>query len=347
MALSCVIVQHADMNMLARSRYVDILNQAWSEHLASREDNAPTVISAFAGCGGSSIGYSMAGFRELLAVEWDKNAVEVFKLNFPEVPVYHGDITRLSVDECMQLSCITKPGQLDVLDGSPPCQGFSIVGSRQFTDDRNQLFHQYVRLLEGLQPKVFVMENVSGMIKGKMKLIFADILHELKQSGYQVIASLMNAMYFHVPQSRQRLIFLGVRDDLGITPSLPMAESRPITIKQAWDGLVVDTKGLELTPKFLGYWQAARIGDAVGTFNAGRRKLSINKPSSTICADGDSYHPLEPRVLATSETKRLHSYPDQFTFAGSRINAKHRIGNSVPPLLMRAIAQHIRQVILP
>lgn len=81
-------------------------------------------------------------------------------------------------------------------------------------DGRNRLFREYVRLLRGLKPKMFLMENVSGMVKGKMKLIFAEIMRELKGSGYHVLARLMNAMYFGVPQSRQRMIFIGVREDL-------------------------------------------------------------------------------------------------------------------------------------
>ena len=183
----------------------------------------------FAGGGGRSLGYSMAGYKELLAVEWDNNAVETFKLNFPDVPVYHGDIAKLSVAECLRLANI-QPGELDLLDGSPPCQGFSTAGKRILDDPRNQLFKEYVRLLRGLRPKVFVMENVSGMVKGKMKLVFAEILRELKASGYKVSARLLNAMYFHVPQSRQRIIFIGVRDDLAIEPSHPKAESKPIAV---------------------------------------------------------------------------------------------------------------------
>src|SRR5699024_2204750 len=145
---------------------------------APRADDAPTVISTFAGCGGSSLGYSMAGYREPLAVEWEQNAVDTFRLNFPDVPVYHGDIAKLSVDECLSMTGL-QPGELDVFDGSPPCQGFSTAGKRQIDDERNQLFREYVRLLKGLKPKVFVMENVSGMVKGKMKLLFAEILREL------------------------------------------------------------------------------------------------------------------------------------------------------------------------
>jgi DNA (cytosine-5)-methyltransferase 1 len=103
----------------------------------------------------------MAGYRELLAVEWDDHAVETFKLNFPDVPVWHGDIAELSVEERLRITGL-QPGELDVLDGSPPCQGFSTVGKRKMEDGRNQLFREYVRLLRGLKPKVLVMENVSG-----------------------------------------------------------------------------------------------------------------------------------------------------------------------------------------
>ena len=189
------------------------LEACWREHLQPRAEDAPTVISLFAGCGGSSLGYSMAGYRELLAVEWDDHAVATFKLNFPEVPVYHGNIAKLSVEECLRLAGIG-PGELDVLDGSPPCQGFSTAGKRRMDDGRNTLFREYVRLLRGLRPKILIMENVSGMVKGKMKLIFAEILKELKESGYHVSARLMNAMYYGVPQSRQRMIFVGVREDI-------------------------------------------------------------------------------------------------------------------------------------
>src|ERR1035438_8286507 len=142
------------------------------------------VISTFSGCGGSSLGYQMAGGKVLLAVEWDKNAVETYRLNFPDTPIYHGDIAKLSVQECLDRTGL-KAGELDILDGSPPCQGFSTAGKRNFDDSRNQLFREYVRMLRGLQPKVFVMENVSGMVKGQMKLIFVEILKELKASGYK------------------------------------------------------------------------------------------------------------------------------------------------------------------
>jgi DNA (cytosine-5)-methyltransferase 1 len=101
--------------------YPAFLEACWREHLKPKAEDAPTVISLFAGCGGSSLGYSMAGYRELLAVEWDDHAVKTFKLNFPDVPVWHGDIADLSVERCMEMAGLSGQGQLDVLDGSPPC----------------------------------------------------------------------------------------------------------------------------------------------------------------------------------------------------------------------------------
>ncbi len=189
------------------------------------------VAAIRAGCGGSSLVYSMAGYRELLAVEWDDHAVATFRLNFPDVPVWHGDIADLSVEKCLELARL-RPEELDVLDGSPPCQGFSTAGKRKMEDGRNQLFREYVRLLRGLRPKLLVMENISGMAMGKMKLIFAEILRELKASGYHVSARLMNAMYYGVPQSRQD-------DDLRRREGRPVAlHSKPVTLPAAAGALL-------------------------------------------------------------------------------------------------------------
>lgn len=326
------------------NKYLTILESAWQEHLAPREPNAPTVISTFAGCGGSSLGYSMAGFRELLANEWDDNAVATFKLNFPDVPVIQGDIAKLAVEQVLELTGL-QPGELDVFDGSPPCQGFSTAGKRVMDDPRNQLFREYVRLLRGLQPKVFVMENVSGMVKGKMKLIFADILRELKASGYKVSARLLNAMYFNVPQSRQRLIFIGVREDLGIEPSHPKAESRPVVFSEAVSNIISDSPIRRiLKPE---RYKAAREGEPLySTYSHAYRRLSRNLPAGTITKGSHQIHPIEDRELTGREIARLASFHDSFDFIGGHQEWVNRIGNSVPPLFMRSIARHIRTEIL-
>ena len=301
------------------------LESCWREHLAPRGDDAPTVVSTFAGAGGSSLGYSMAGFRELLAVEWDDNAVATFKANFPGVPVYHGDIAKLGVEQALSMSGL-KPGELDVFDGSPPCQGFSTAGKRIMDDPRNQLFREYVRLLAGLRPKVFVMENVSGMVKGKMRLIFVDILRELKACGYVVSARLLNAMYFGVPQSRERMIFIGVRDDLGIAPTHPGAMSGPIPLATICPD-AVSSKSQTINPEVPAYMPHVTLSKSPFLKETIRTQNGRREPSK-------------------SELSMLGSFPLGFEFFGNPNTQWMRIGNSVPPLFMRSIAQHIRREIL-
>lgn len=344
--------------------YSDTLSQFWQDHLAPKSPSAPTVISTFAGCGGSSLGYSMAGYRELLAVEWDEHAAATFRANFPEVPLYQGDIAKLSVEQCLKTAGVGV-GKLDVFDGSPPCQGFSTSGKRAFTDDRNQLFREYVRLLRGLKPKVFVMENVSGMVKGKMKLLFAEILRELKSCGYQVSARLLNASHYGVPQARERIIFIGVRNDLGIAPSHPLGRHAPISVRET----LRDCTPSEIVPLFgknLEKMKLIRPGATAKekeraalavfgkkggfTFNRirwGAPSPTILKTVSVSATFGAGLvMPNEERYVSISELKRLGSFPDQFQLEGSFEERWARIGNSVPPLLMRAIALHIKNEIL-
>lgn len=363
--------------------YKAILDEAWQQHLAPREKDAPTFISTFSGCGGSSLGYSMAGFRELLAIEWNDNAVATFKLNFPGVPVYHGDIAKLSGSRCLELAGI-EPGQLDLLDGSPPCQGFSTAGKRKMNDKRNKLYMEFVRLLRGLKPKVFVMENVSGLVKGKMKLIFAEIMRELKASGYKVRCKLLNAMYFNVPQSRQRLIWIGVREDLEEEPKYPKAENRPITVREAlphirsvvWDPHGQFTPDIYGPDNYLGaitkstayQWEVEPESDisrfAIGRewdklkpgessdkyFNLVRPSLdkpcpALTKTAATLSAAAIT-HPTEKRKFSIAELKRIGAFPNKFKFAGGYRDAWAIVGNSVPPLFMRSLARHIKQGVL-
>lgn len=340
-------------SQISKIDYPAHLEVMWQKAIAPRTDGAPTFISTFAGGGGSSTGYLMAGYRELLAVEWDDNAVETLRLNYPHLDIYHGDIAKLSVDETLERTGL-QVGELDLFDGSPPCQGFSTAGKRQLNDPRNQLFREYTRLLRGLQPKVFVMENVSGMVKGKMKLLFAEILQELKASGYKVSARLLNAMYFHVPQSRQRLIFIGVRDDLGIEPSHPSAESQPITPILAFDNLpVVQYELDEASLKGRGleaYWHQTTQGSG-NKVRFGLKKIAPNKVSNTITKTGGKgqaalCHWESPRYATRSELRRIGSFPDSYYFRGDLSKHFERIGNSVPPLMAEAVGRHIRNEIL-
>ena len=221
-----------------------------------------TVISIFCGTGGSSLGYKWAGYKELLAVDFDTHAVECFKLNFKDVQIWHKSVCDITSKEILDC-CNIKRGELDILDGSPPCQGFSTAGKREVKDKRNDLFKECIRLINGLQPKVFVMENVTGMVKGKMRGRFIEITKTLKDLNYKVKCKLMNSKYYGVPQSRERLIFIGVRKDLNIEPSYPIPGNKIITVKKALEGC---SKGREYGSKqCLGLYEYLKPGQNAST----------------------------------------------------------------------------------
>ena len=280
----------------------------------------PTVISTFAGCGGSSLGYKWAGFRELLAIDFDDNAVETFKLNFPEVPCWKRDIREVTGAEIMA-ACHIKPGDLDVLDGSPPCQGFSTAGKRKVLDPRNDLFREYVRLIKELQPKVFVMENVSGMVKGIMKGRFIEIMKDLKSTGYNVKAKMMNAKWYEVPQSRERMIFIGVKDG---DPSFPKPTGKVITANSA----------LGRSTRFV-----------AGSYNKKSYKSGHNRPFPTITKNGISAFSHD-KNYSIEDAKTLSSFPKEFQFKGNFQQQWARIGNAVMPRFMYHIAKNIKENIL-
>jgi DNA (cytosine-5)-methyltransferase 1 len=311
----------------------------------------PTVISTFAGCGGSSLGYKYAGFKELLAIDFDKNSVETFALNFPDVPVWKRDINEVTAEEILSF-CNIQKGELDVFDGSPPCQGFSTAGKRNVNDSRNDLFKQYCRLLKDLQPKVFIMENVSGMIKGEMKGIFIEVIQTLKACGYNVKCKLMNAMWYDVPQSRERLIFIGVRNDFDVEISFPKPKNEITTIAKVFNGYQ-GTYEAPLTNVSKEYWPKLKYGESASKYHPkghlfGMVKLDPSKPSPTLlksCGNPICHH-LQPRFLDQIELKRIASFPDSFKFIGGIGNIRDRLGNSVCPLFMKAIAMHVKEEIL-
>lgn len=344
---------------MGKVNYSDHLSHMWTKAKSARSNVSPTVISLFAGCGGSSLGYMMSGYKELLAVEWNDHAVKMLNHNFPSLDIYHGDIHDLDTQEIIERTGI-QIGELDVLDGSPPCQGFSQAGKRILDDPRNSLFKEYIRILRHLRPKVFVMENVNGMVKGKMKLVFSKILRELKNSGYLVKARLLNAMYFNVPQRRKRLIFIGVREDLNIEPIYPDAESWPISFREACMGLCSNEgKPLPDILKKIAMYQPDKWGSDTGIWRKVKGNLagsfstkwcSWDETPGTITkmwiALSGMIHPDRKRYLNVDELKRIQSFPDEYEFFGSFDNIVNRIGNSVPPLFMEAIARNIRDNIL-
>lgn len=193
--------------------------------------NGYKLVSTFSGCGGSCLGFRMAGFQTLWASEFIAAARDVYRLNHPGIAVDERDIRKVHPSEILDVIGL-RPGELDVLEGSPPCASFSTAGKREahwgevkkYSDTKQRtddLFFEFARILRGLQPRMFVAENVSGLVKGKAKGYFKEILAELKDCGYVVKAKLLDAQWLGVPQARQRIIFVGVRNDLGVQPVHP------------------------------------------------------------------------------------------------------------------------------
>jgi DNA (cytosine-5)-methyltransferase 1 len=211
--------------------------------------NGFTAASTFSGCGGSSLGYRMAGFRVAWASEFVPAAAETYRANASAATILDTrDIREVTAADVLATLGM-EPGELDLFDGSPPCASFSTAGSRekhwgqekaysetaQRTDD---LFFEYVRLVDGIRPRVFVAENVSGLVKGTAKGYFKLILAAMRDCGYQVQARLLNAAWLGVPQARQRLIFIGVRDDLGVQPVFPSPLPYQYTVRDALPWIV-------------------------------------------------------------------------------------------------------------
>ena len=211
--------------------------------IRKRKRHGLTVVSTFSGCGGSSLGYRMAGFDVVWASEFVEAAREVYKANFPNTPVDERDIRDVSPGEILRVIGKSE-GELDLLDGSPPCASFSMAGKRQRAwgkekkySDRVQraddLFFEYIRVLRGLKPRAFVAENVKGLVVGKAIGYFQHIMKELKASGYRVRAQVLDAQWLGVPQHRERVIFIGLREDLETDPRFPTPLKYRYSIRDA------------------------------------------------------------------------------------------------------------------
>jgi DNA (cytosine-5)-methyltransferase 1 len=224
--------------------------------IAAIPPNGLTVATFFAGAGGSSLGYRMAGFRVLYANEFVPIAQESYRANAAPGTVVDGrDVREVTAADVLK-ACGLEAGELDVLDGSPPCQAFSTAGRREkgWGKDREyahgakqkneELFTDFIRLRDGIMPRAFVAENVSGLVKGAAKGFFLEILKELRR-GYRVTCPLLDAQWLGVPQARQRIVFIGVRDDLGLDPPViaPLPYRYSVRDALPWIGRAVHDTG--------------------------------------------------------------------------------------------------------
>jgi DNA (cytosine-5)-methyltransferase 1 len=328
--------------------------------------NGYSVISTFSGGGGSSCGYKMAGFRVLLASEFIEGARETYTANFPETPVDPRDIRKVDPEEWLERLELA-PGDLDILDGSPPCASFSTSGKReagwgkvktysetaQRTDD---LFFEYARMLRALRPKVMIAENVAGLVKGTAKGYFQKIMRELRSCGYNVRAQVLDAQWLGVPQQRQRLIFVGVREDLGLPPEFPKPFPYRYTVKDALEGLSdpknPEEKGVGIDRYAIGAeWRRLKIGEKSDKY-LNLIKAHPGKPSPCVTQTGATAsaasvtHPWECRKFSIPELKRISSFPDDFVLRGSYAQNYERLGRSVPPVMMSQVATVTRDKVL-
>lgn len=323
--------------------------------IAKIKPNGFSAISTFAGGGGSSLGYRMAGFRMLWANEFIDAARDVYAANAAPGTVVDGRDIR-KVDPLAVLRELgLKPGELDLLDGSPPCSDFSSAGKRnegwgrvkkysnkeQRVDD---LFFEYVRFIKAIQPKVFVAENVSGLVKGVAKGYFIEIMRAMKACGYRVEAQLLDAQWLGVPQARERIIFQGVREDLDLAPAFP----KPLPYRYSV---------LEAIPELKN--SSVRQG-ANGAFGEATWQDSRINPSPTIGAEPSSGNGLSPpsmieitrgadvekRKFSIDELKRICAFPDDFAVSGTYRQQWERLGRAVPPLMMRSVAIEVRDRVL-
>lgn len=358
--------------------------------ISELEPNGFKVASTFSGAGGSSLGYRMAGFSVVWASEFIPAAAEVYELNkAPYTVLDRRDIREVSGREILEASGVE---DIDLLDGSPPCASFSTAGKREagwghvkkYSDGSQRvddLFFEFARILGELKPKTFVAENVSGLVKGTAKGYFKRILSELRGSGYNVRAKLLDAQWLGVPQARQRLIFVGVRNDLGLEPVFPKPLPYRYSVRDAipWIRKIEGANGFDghayqLANKLAATIQQSRTLNVeaeawMSRYATGREweKLSIgeqseryfqlvksspDKPVGTITASGGGAslasvsHPYENRKFSIAELKRLCGFPDDFKLSGTYAQQWERLGRAVPPVMMAAIARAVLEGVL-
>nr|WP_013496760.1 DNA cytosine methyltransferase [Paracoccus aminophilus]ADF47149.1 cytosine specific DNA methyltransferase [Paracoccus aminophilus JCM 7686] len=202
----------------------------------------PKIVDLFAGAGGMTEGFEQAGYQSALAIEYDEMAAKTFSFNHPQTPVFIKDIRTIqeeSVREALKYSPI------DVLCGGPPCQGFSLAGKRLTDDPRNQLFLEFVRMVNLINPRFFVFENVSGITSMSGGAILEAILQEFRTSGYECFFKVLNAADYGVPQARPRFFLIGTRD--GEKYNFPDPSHAPTSVNDLF---------LSNMPRHLNVWDA-------------------------------------------------------------------------------------------
>ena len=325
-----------------------------------------TNIELFAGAGGLALGVEKAGFNTLGLIEFDKDAADTLKKNRPNWNVINDDIANISCLDLEKYFSIKK-GELDLLSGGAPCQAFSYAGKRLGLEDaRGTLFYHYALFLEKLQPKMFLFENVRGLLTHDHGKTYSTMLDIFTRAGYTIDKQVLNAWNYGVPQKRERLITIGIRNDLvGKTEyRFPKAHSyKPVlrdVLLDCPDGPGVPygekkRKIFELVPAG-GYWRdidpaiAKEYMKSCWDMEGGRtgilRRMSLDEPSLTVLTSPsqkqtERCHPLEARPFTVRENARCQTFPDDWEFCGNVSAQYKQVGNAVPVNLAYDIAKEI------
>lgn len=328
------------------------------------------TIELFAGAGGLALGVEKAGFNTIGLIEIDKNACNTLKLNRPNWNIINENIATISSKDLETLFSIKK-GELELLSGGAPCQAFSYAGKRLGLEDtRGTLFYHYALFLKKLQPKMFLFENVKGLVSHDNGKTHKTIIEVFKEEGYTIQEKVLNAWDYGVAQKRERLIIVGIRNDLvnKINFSFPIAHNYKPVLRD----ILLDcpkSEGIsyseykknifEIVPSG-GYWKdipeniAKEYMKSCWDMEGGRtgilRRLSLDEPSLTVLTSPsqkqtDRCHPIEARPFTIRENARCQSFPDEWEFSGSITEQYKQVGNAVPVNLAYEVALQIKEAL--
>lgn len=356
------------MEELTAIQYVnDMLKSHWTEEMKVTPCRDFTSVELFAGAGGLALGMHKAGFKHVLLNENDKTACQTLRHNHPEWNVVEGDIHNVDFTPLR--------GKIDFLSGGFPCQAFSYAGKKGgLNDTRGTLFFEMARAVKEIQPKVFMGENVKGLLShdnGKTLEIIRNAIAEL---GYTLVEPrVLKAIMYQVPQKRERLILIAIRNDIAekVNFRWPEPYRRVMTLRDAFysgelfscdvpksEGQTYPEKKrrvLEMVPEG-GDWrnlpenvQKEYMGGSFyleGGKTGMARRLSMDEPSLTLtCAPAQKQtercHPIETRPLTVREYARIQTFPDDWTFDGNITAQYKQIGNAVPVNLAWAIGRSL------
>ena len=327
--------------------------------------NKYKYIDLFAGAGGMSLGFDEAKFENVLAVEYDECFAETYRFNFPKHNLKIADIKSISNEEIKK---IVGNKKIDVIIGGPPCQGFSIAGKigRNFIDDeRNRLFKEFVRFVEVIKPRIFVMENVAALKTHNKGKTIEEIVKEFERVGYTVKYDVLNAVNYGVPQQRRRIFIIGTLNKENKF-NFPKKVTKQITIAEALKDLpelksgessdIPNHNAMNHSKQMLEKMSYVKDGgdrndipeDIRPKSGDIRKYIRYNSNEPSICITGDMrkvFHFNQNRALTGRELARIQTFPDNFIFKGNAGKVQQQIGNAVPPKLAFQIANSVKEVL--